>query len=465
VVTAPPSGRQTVPNVTKYNYFDTGPVQRSDHRVARAAKSYEYTPDGMRLSQTTHNSDGSTSNGYYTYNDHADVEVVTGSGGNTKSTYQYTAYGQDDKTQFTGADKNPPQNGTEPFNPYRYNAMRWDSSAAQYDMGFRDYDPGLNQFLSRDMYNGALDDMDLDTDPFTGNRYTFGGGNPVTNIELDGHMFPGGAQCGILASNPCNPSPATSSVSTGSSSTGSSSSGGAGCGFLGLGCAGHFLKNVGVGALNGITSIFTAPAANVVSGVYQAGGGIAQATYHLPGANPAAGLAARVNQIGSNPVPGGNRGSLSYKVPYYAAPLLLGGAGAIGKLRALSATEDAGELVGRYADMPSPRPAGMEAHHGINSIWARANVPGYSGGDAPAVLMEADPAHNATRAVFNGWRAETAARQGVGVSGIDWSAVSPGGIWRLAEEQFQAAGTSPGAVERYFSQWNDYLAKLGWWSQ
>jgi RHS repeat-associated protein len=195
VVTAPPSGRQTVPNVTKYNYFDTGPVQRSDHRVARAAKSYEYTPDGMRLSQTTHNSDGSTSNGYYTYNDHADVEVVTGSGGNTKSTYQYTAYGQDDKTQFTGADKNPPQNGTEPFNPYRYNAMRWDSSAAQYDMGFRDYDPGLNQFLSRDMYNGALDDMDLDTDPFTGNRYTFGGGNPVTNIELDGHMFPGGAGC------------------------------------------------------------------------------------------------------------------------------------------------------------------------------------------------------------------------------------------------------------------------------
>jgi hypothetical protein len=80
--------------------------------------------------------------------------------------------------------------------------------------------------------------------------------------------------------------------------------------------------------------------------------------------------------------------------------------------------------------------------------------------------MEADPAHNATRAIFNSWRAETTARQGgVGVSGIDWSAVSPGGIWRLAEKQFQAAGMSPGAVGRYFWQWNDYLAKLGWWSQ
>jgi len=59
-------------------------------------------------------------------------------------------------------------------------------------MGFRNYSAGLNQFLSRDMYNGALADMQLVTDPFTGNRYTFGAGNPISNIELDGHMFPAG---------------------------------------------------------------------------------------------------------------------------------------------------------------------------------------------------------------------------------------------------------------------------------
>ncbi len=85
-------------------------------------------------------------------------------------------------------------------------------------MGFRTYDPSLNQFLSRDMYNGALADMNLTTDPFTGNRYTFAAGNPITNIEQDGHMFPGGGQCGILASNPCNPSPGTSSTSPSGSS-------------------------------------------------------------------------------------------------------------------------------------------------------------------------------------------------------------------------------------------------------
>jgi hypothetical protein len=54
-------------------------------------------------------------------------------------------------------------------------------------MGFRDYDPGLNQFLTRDSYNGALDDQNLATDPFTDNRYAFTGGNPITNVELDGH--------------------------------------------------------------------------------------------------------------------------------------------------------------------------------------------------------------------------------------------------------------------------------------
>jgi RHS repeat-associated protein len=48
-------------------------------------------------------------------------------------------------------------------------------------MGFRLYDPGLNRFLQRDRYNGALADLRLTTDPWTMNRYAFGGGNPLSN--------------------------------------------------------------------------------------------------------------------------------------------------------------------------------------------------------------------------------------------------------------------------------------------
>jgi RHS repeat-associated protein len=198
------TSQTTAGKTTTYAYLGLSNDLVTESSLGSVTKSYDYTPGGVRLSQTTHNSDGTTTPGYYTYNDHSDVEAVTGSDGNTKSTYGYTAYGQDDKSQFTGADKTAPQPGSQPFNPYRFNAMRWDSSTNQYDMGFRTYDPGLNQFLSRDMYGGALADMNLDTDPFTGNRYTFGDGNPISNIELDGHMFPcdGGGAAGNPASCP-----------------------------------------------------------------------------------------------------------------------------------------------------------------------------------------------------------------------------------------------------------------------
>jgi RHS repeat-associated protein len=202
---------------TSYAYLGLSSDLITESSLGQTTKSYTYSPGGTRLSQTTQNSDGTTTPGYYTYNDHSDVEAVTGAGGNTTATYGYTAYGQDDKAQFTGADKTAPPAGSQPFNAYRFNAMRWDSSTAQYDMGFRTYDPSLNQFLSRDMYNGALEDMSLDTDPFTGNRYTFGAGNPISNIELDGHMFPcdGGGAAGNPASCPSSSSQNSIFQSTG----------------------------------------------------------------------------------------------------------------------------------------------------------------------------------------------------------------------------------------------------------
>ncbi|PTX47372.1 RHS repeat-associated protein [Melghirimyces profundicolus] len=76
-----------------------------------------------------------------------------------------------------------------PYNVYRFNAKRWDATTGKIDMGFRDYDPGLNRFLTRDMYNGALADMNLTMDPWNMNRYAFAGGNPISMVELDGHRY------------------------------------------------------------------------------------------------------------------------------------------------------------------------------------------------------------------------------------------------------------------------------------
>src|SRR5690606_20331380 len=91
----------------------------------------------------------------------------------------------------TGKDdpRDPNYNPDDPYNVYRFNSKRWDPHTGKVDMGFRDYDPGLNRFLTRDMYNGALEDMQLTLDPWNMNRYAFAGGNPISFVELDGHRI------------------------------------------------------------------------------------------------------------------------------------------------------------------------------------------------------------------------------------------------------------------------------------
>jgi RHS repeat-associated protein len=175
---------------TDYTYLGLSNQVLDEQVAGQLTKSYQYSPWGERLSQTTYNSDGTTSDAYYGYNSHSDVETLTDDSGQTKATYGYTAYGNNDTSEFTGIDKPDTQDPTkQPYNAYRFNAKRWDAQSGTYDMGFRNYDPGLNTFTTRDMYNGALADMNLSTDPLTGNRYAFGGGNPTSNIELDGHRL------------------------------------------------------------------------------------------------------------------------------------------------------------------------------------------------------------------------------------------------------------------------------------
>jgi RHS repeat-associated protein len=175
---------------TDYAYLGLSDQVLDETVAGQLTKSYQYSPWGERLSQITHNTDGTASDAYYGYDSHTDVETLTDSTGQTKATYGYTAYGADDTSEFSGIDKPDTADPTkQPYNAYRFNAKRWDASSGTYDMGFRDYDPGLNTFTTRDMYNGALSDMSLAADPLTGNRYAFGGGNPTTNVELDGHML------------------------------------------------------------------------------------------------------------------------------------------------------------------------------------------------------------------------------------------------------------------------------------
>jgi RHS repeat-associated protein len=188
---------QTGEKTTTFNYLGLSGDVVDEKISGQLQRSYQYSPWGERLSQTKHNTGGTTEDTFYGYDPHTSVEVLTDQNGDTKATYGYTAYGQNDNQSFTGVDKPDPQDPTkQPYNFYRYTAKRFDPASGTYDMGFRDYDPGLNRFLTRDMYNGALADLNLATDPFTSNRYAFAGGNPISNVELDGHIPAGcDAQC------------------------------------------------------------------------------------------------------------------------------------------------------------------------------------------------------------------------------------------------------------------------------
>ncbi|WP_229693947.1 DNRLRE domain-containing protein [Lentzea pudingi] len=177
---------------TDFAYLGLSEKVVAEEIAGQLQRTYSYDAFGQRLSQIKKDTDGAgpevAEDSYYGYNPHTDVETLTKDNGDTKATYGYTAYGGDDKEAFTGIDKpDAQQPGKTPYNFYRYNGKRWDPSSNSYDMGFRDYSPNLNRFLTRDMYNGALSDMELGNDPFTSNRYAFVGGNPITGVELDGH--------------------------------------------------------------------------------------------------------------------------------------------------------------------------------------------------------------------------------------------------------------------------------------
>jgi RHS repeat-associated protein len=180
---------------SEYTYLGLSSEVLGEEVAGELTKSYQYSPWGQRLSQITHQADPEAGieageSAYYGYNAHTDVETLTDDAGNAVATYGYTAYGNADESEYSGIDKPEAGNpeGAELYNAYRYNSKRWDAGSSTYDMGFRDYAPGLNRFTTRDMYDGALADVGLGTDPYTGNRYAFTAGNPINLIEADGHL-------------------------------------------------------------------------------------------------------------------------------------------------------------------------------------------------------------------------------------------------------------------------------------
>lgn len=114
--------------------------------------------------------------------------------------------------------------------------------------------------------------------------------------------------------------------------------------------------------------------------------------------------------------------------------------------------------VGKHNDI-TPRPTGVQSHHGVNSVWMREKYSNYgSGNSAPTVYMLNEPNHNATRGVFNKWVAEMKIKQGA--NRVDYSKVTKEEIMELANRQFDAANVPKEVRDEYFRLWNEYLETL-----
>lgn len=74
-------------------------------------------------------------------------------------------------------------------NPLRFEGFYYNNTTRTYDMQARVYRPDIERFLSQDRFEGAGADLSLQADPLTNNSYAFAGGNPVGNIEYDGHRI------------------------------------------------------------------------------------------------------------------------------------------------------------------------------------------------------------------------------------------------------------------------------------
>jgi|GEM_PF-5758584 len=86
--------------------------------------------------------------------------------------------------------------------------------------------------------------------------------------------------------------------------------------------------------------------------------------------------------------------------------------------------------IGKHLDI-IPRPTGVQSHHGVNTVWMDNNYVNYIERNAPSVYMLNNPNHNATRGVFNTWRAEISKLQGTNT--IDYTKITKEDIIKLAE--------------------------------
>jgi RHS repeat-associated protein len=164
-----------------------------------STKDYSYDPYGQRIGLTTQKGSNGAQEFSYGTDVLGSVSLLLDDSGAARAAYGYQAYGDGDSDVTAERDSENPAAASDPQDPtnaYRYTNKRLDPGSGLLDMGARQFSPSIGRFLQRDQYDDALGNLDLATDPLSDNTYSLAGGNPVSNVELDGHKAAGNVTSG-----------------------------------------------------------------------------------------------------------------------------------------------------------------------------------------------------------------------------------------------------------------------------
>ncbi len=162
---------------TKYTFFYDNDVAvgeiiddgNSIKRIDYIADSYGNLT-GLKYNSKLYN---------YQFNNRGDIIAITDETGNLVASYEYDTWGNVTITS-DNADK------IGELSIYRYvgkYGVTYDSDLNMYFMGFRDYDPTTGRYIIPDTVDG-----DEDT-PLSQNKYLYAEGDPINNIDPDGHWI------------------------------------------------------------------------------------------------------------------------------------------------------------------------------------------------------------------------------------------------------------------------------------
>jgi RHS repeat-associated protein len=171
-----------------YSYIGTSEMLSRETDKDGKKKDYDYDSDGRRLGQTVKDGSAAAKHKPYAKDATGSVEGLEDDDGATNDdTYLYDPYGESENVGEANETDDPGLSDEAKDNPFRFQGFYFDSGIKSYDMHARSYRPDTARFLSQDRFEAAVGDQLLQSDPLTQNRYAFAGGNPVNNVEFDGH--------------------------------------------------------------------------------------------------------------------------------------------------------------------------------------------------------------------------------------------------------------------------------------